>query len=369
VRYVVATDNFDSRADFEPVITIGRFHIYRIRNWNPQRATIAGGPGEVVSTDVQDETIRIRVRGAAAGARVRLAVSYFPYWHARLNGQELPIELGRMWDGGPPGFMEFPARDGEIVLRFEHPPVQTLANLLTLLGLLSVAGLMYLAGSKRARAWVVARLGPIYARVGVWAERAAVAGLVLVPPLAIANAGMATGRGGLMYDFRHATPTAVEQRTGATAASCRWDRENRHWVCPPIADAQHVFTVLECVPQLRDENPGWFVRHEQRLIEAFYIPQPADGMTNLSYDHVPIGRTIRGVLAIGMRTPVGRSGPPGTAVLTIDGQEAGRVQVATEPVTFSIDTSRWRGRRATVDWRFETPQGPLDVCYTAGSYR
>lgn len=380
VKYVVSTYDHPF-PNLELVRSFGIYNVYRYTRFNPHRVIVPGAAVHVTRFD--NDEIRFTVRNAPPGARARIAAAYYPRWRGTMNGA--PVALGEtlVVASAAATFIEMPVRDGEAVLRYEPLGFHTASRAVSLAALLVALGLVVVSARPALRARLASRLAPAWARAAPWASRCAVAAVCAAPVLLYLRAHPPTGRGAL-YDFRRARAASVSYLVGATRTECRWSdgtlpttaahdaalHTDPYWDCAPVTDNRGAYREVVCAPQLTERATDSIAAlSNQVLIDALYIPAPGGSRSEARYERVPMGATLRGVVNLGMAHPMRRdtAGEQALEVL-VDNVSIGRVQAATEPVRFALDTSRWRGTTATVVFRW-TARYAVDLCLQAATYR
>lgn len=372
VRYVVCHPDC-SVANATRLRAFGPYSVWR-------RTSAATGRVAAIGAAVDDvrwerERVRFRVRGAAAGAVVRLGIGSYPRWRATLDGRPLEVRAHPIVEGRPGSVIELPVRDGEVALTYERLPVFRAGYAITLLGLAVSALSLAWPWRPFARRRAAARARWFARRAAAW-ERwvPRVAWVWALAPLAAwAAAHPRTGRWPT-FDFRKTPPDEARFETPGGDRRCTWAASDvlrrGRWNCEPQTSVGHAFREAVCQYQLR-ATPAGTVRAwvEQAPADAIYVPTVAPGAAAMTWRAAPLGRSLRGMLLVGERTPITTAEAPDTRLeLLVDGRSLGYARAAVGPAEFRFDTARFAGGRHRVELRVTSPRA-LDVCVVAVAHR
>lgn len=185
VRYRVGRE---ARADERELFRAGDHVVFEVPGVTGDPFTVEGrGEGELL--ELEDELIRVRVTGVAAGDGLLFHVPHFPNWRVTLDGEELPIEL--VDRASLRGLMqvELPG-DGVVELRYRRGGLEAAAAAATVVTLLLCLVLGFrrrLLGREPVRRRVEALEALVTAarlrRASLVAAAAAAAGVVLLSAL------------------------------------------------------------------------------------------------------------------------------------------------------------------------------------------
>lgn len=372
VRYVVCYPNCTA-AHATPVRTFGPYRVWRRTSQAPGRLAAVGAT--VSDLRWERERVRFRVDRADAGAVVRLGIGYYPRWRATIDGRPVALRERPIVEGRPGSILEVPVRAGEVVVTYERLPVFHVGYAATLLGLAtSAAFLLWRWGPfARRRASLYARW--LARRASAWARWVPRVGWVwaVVPLAAWAAAHPRTGRW-RVFDFRKVPPDEARYDTPSGGQRCRWERDDvlrrGRWHCEPLMSVGHAFRETICQAQL-STAPVESVRDwvEQAPEDALYVPTVVPGVAVMTWRAARLGRSLRGLLMVGERTPISAAEAPEVRLeLMVDGSSQGFVSAAVGPARFEFDTSRFAGGQHRVELRVRSPRA-LDVCVAATAHR
>ena len=119
VRYVLACRSPPKVEGVIKVWSSNDISIWELPGWKSDRFRVTG-KAVVASYRVDDETMDFDVASAEPGAKLQVRVVGSKRWHARLDGQELPIELTGIPPSAVPFFMEVTLPGpGKLVFTYE----------------------------------------------------------------------------------------------------------------------------------------------------------------------------------------------------------------------------------------------------------
>ncbi len=159
VKYVVGLGPL-YREDVVEEKRFGQVWVGRFRDYRPERYTLTGA-GKVEVLEFGEEEIRLKLTGTASGSRLKVHVSNYPRWRARLDGEEVPITEAPAYGNAAPMLMEVPVSDGELVFDYVMRAPDWLGTLATLFGLAAVALLLLARRRPALAARAAARLYPV----------------------------------------------------------------------------------------------------------------------------------------------------------------------------------------------------------------
>lgn len=117
----------------------GQLVVYRFMRYHARHpfTLLGGGEAELVRFD--PELIQIKLHGTTPGTRLKVHVSAYPRWEARLNGRHVPISPATAYGMEYPFLMEVPVGDGDLVFRYERRAVDWAGIAISWLALLAFA--------------------------------------------------------------------------------------------------------------------------------------------------------------------------------------------------------------------------------------
>jgi hypothetical protein len=359
VRYLIGNGTHAPPPFVREVLRRGRVALYEVPDYAPERYTLVrrvSAPGEterfeaappeaaaVRVTHWSDERIALQVAAAAPDTFLVLHVAHFAAWEARAGGRALPIAAHDLTERVR-GLMRVPLRTGTLELRYTRGWSDVLGKALTLLALAVL--ILIVVARRRAdlRAGLAARLGPPVARLAPWARRAAL-GLLLVGLAALA--AKATG--------------VLPRKPGPRSLTHALARADVHVRQP---DGRiHRCDLRQMGRAICGKGRRWVgpVAEEWNLRNRFGLWAHPDerGTLVIAFPHERLGRSLEieyGILQSG------GTGAPVTLDVLVGAEKLGQVTwprsrgpASWAPAPLRLDTSAWRGRRATVRFEVSTP--------------
>lgn len=120
--------------------SFGPFHIHRFTGYRSRRYEVHG-TATVEVLAFHGEDIRLRIREARPGTRLRLMVAHYDRWQARINGTPVPIDPVPPFEGCRATVMELPVQNGTLTLTYRQLPVDRVARGMSAGGLTLLLGL------------------------------------------------------------------------------------------------------------------------------------------------------------------------------------------------------------------------------------
>jgi hypothetical protein len=353
VAYVVSQGPL-SRPSLEEETRIGSLTVYRFKGYRPQRYTLTG-PGSVEVKTFDEERIHLRLRGTGAGSRLKVHVSNYARWRARMNGEVVPITEAPAYGTTYPMLMEVPVKDGDLVFDYVLRGPDWLGTLASLLGIAGVA-LLFLAERRSRIALVlerrfqVARLWGLVERTAGWAVLVvAVAGA-----LAIAHRVTRPSSGLEESSLASLLDSASVTQAGRVCNDRRRSSAGTAWYCSPRS--------WNYVGPTTNKFNGAF-------LPCIWAHPTEEGPLVISFPRVRLGRAIAGSHGLADGAVEGfPQGAPVTLEISADGQRLDQLIRPNEKgwVGFRVNTSELAGREVNLSLSVATSNaGGRHYCFDA----